>query len=155
MKTRLYVLTLSFILSVCSYAGRIDISPEGNRLTKAGIVSLWADWIKNKGEKYDIGFHIRNEGEKPIIIMLRGMRCYRGGGEGELKHTFFNTGEKTIDFRAGETKKFTLVCEIGEKYKGDYRIVVGRVYENTGGDGKTLGKVLAKDVDWKVSIAED
>ena len=151
MKTLLFVLVV--LVPTLSHASKIDIAPEGNRLTKAGLVSLWSDWIKNKGKKYDISFHIKNESEKPIIIMLGEMHCFRGSVEGELKHTFFNTGEKTINFRGSETKNFTLVCQLDEKLKGDYRILVKQVYENAGGDGKTLGKVLGKDLDWKVSIA--
>jgi len=89
-------------------------------------------------------------------VLLKEMQCYRGGLRGELAHTFFNTGERTINFARGQEKSFNLICKLGEKASegGEYRIVVGSVYENASGDGKTIGKVLKKDVEWKVRIAK-
>jgi hypothetical protein len=149
-------IVLFFVFLVCSYsfAGKVDIAVSDNKVTKAGIISLYAEWVKDKGKKYDIGFNIRNESDKGIIVLLSEMRCYRGKEEGVLKHTFFNTGEKTINFRSGELKSMTLVCRLTTKEEGEYRITVGHVYANASGDGKTLGKELLKNVEWKVRIAE-
>ena len=83
--------------------------------------------------------------------MMGEIQCYHGASQGVLKHTFFNTGERTIDFAPTETKSFNAVCDLqGEKGTGDFRIVIGSVYSNAAGDGKTRGELLAKDIELKI-----
>jgi hypothetical protein len=153
MKNHLLILSL-LAFSPTLFAGRTDIAESDNKVTKPGVISLYAHWVKDKGKKYDIGYNMKNEHDKGIIVLLSEVHCYRGSSQGQLKHTFFNTGERTINFGAGELKSFNLVCQLGAENKGEYKITVGNVYENASGDGKTMGKVLAKDVVWKVKIAD-
>lgn len=150
------LLTLvAFSLSFAAHAGKIEISESDNRVTVPGVISLSAEWVKDKGKKYDVHFKMRNEHDKPIIVLFREMQCWRGSLIGELKHTFFNTGEKTIDLHRAEMKEMNLVCRLSEEAKGgEYRLVVGSVYENASGDGHSLGKVLKHNITWQVMIAE-
>lgn len=148
---------VALTVSLSAFAGKVDIAESDNKITVPNVISLSAEWIKDKGKKYDIHFKMHNEHSKPIVVLLSEMTCYRGGMLGELAHTFFNTGERTIDFGAGQLKAFNLVCKIGEKggkNGGEYSIKLANVYENPSGDGKTLGKVLKTNVEWKVRIAQ-
>lgn len=155
MKSRLFVLALGCLLVGCSHGRKIKFSPSENRVTRSGAISLSAEWLKDKGKRFDIGLRLRNEHEKPVIVLLREMRCYRGNTEGVLKHTFFNTGERTIDLRVGQLKSFKFDCVVGERTHGDFRVIVGRVYENGSGDGRSLGKVLAQDVEWRAVVSAE
>ncbi|MGE4132787.1 MAG: hypothetical protein AB7F86_14175 [Bdellovibrionales bacterium] len=122
---------------------------EGRYTTRQpGVVSVWANWVKDKGKKYDLQLAIANDANEPIIVMLGEMACYRGGQRGTLRHTFFNTGERTIDFRPKELKTFNMVCQIGTDAEGDFKIEIGNIYENPTGDGKTTGKTMAQGISW-------
>ncbi len=130
---------------------QINIDPANNIQAK-GIVTATVGWIKDKKKKWDLDLHIKNENpEQGIIIFLSDMGCRRGSTVGKLKHTFFNTGERTIDFRPGQVKDFHLVCDTGNESTGAYQLEITRVYSNPSLDGKTIGKVVAKNLKWKHS----
>jgi len=134
----LAILSLLIFVSACANK---KIAPDPTNVTTA------------KGDKFDINLHVQNEDpDQGIIIYLSDIRCSRGGRRGEMKHTFFNTGERTIDFRPGEKKDFNLVCRTGSDGRGgEILIGVDRVYSNPGLDGRTVGKVIAKGLVWKHS----
>jgi len=137
-----------FVLVAAACGGRVKLDPQSNVAKQDGIVSMWAEWVKDKGDKYDIRMNIKNDSDQATIIMLNGLQCYRGQIPGRLKHTFFNTGERTMDFRPGELKTFNLVCVYGSDTKGDFRIVIDRIFENPSGDGRQTGKVVAQKIEW-------
>lgn len=149
MKQGLILVAVVFVLGAC--AGKKTIEGGGGKVTKAGVLSVWGNWIKDKGGKFDIEFAIQNESDKGLIILLADMQCSKGGASGELKHTFFNTGERTIDFTPKQTKKFRMVCKIGSDVKGEYQITINRVFTNPGNDGKTKGDVVANNIVWKAA----
>jgi hypothetical protein len=114
-----------------------------------GVVTVQVPWIKDKGKKFDVHLSIHNEDkDKGIIIFLSDMGCKRGDVTGILKHTFFNTGEKTIDFKPNEAKEFTLVCRTEGAQLGHFALSINKVYNNPSLDGKTVGKVIAQDLKW-------
>ena len=139
----------AFVACVC-FAGKIKIE-GGKKVTKAGVISVSADWVKDKGKKYDINLSLTNESKQSIIVMLNDLHCKRGNATGIIHHTFFNTGERTIDLTPGQVKSFNMVCDVKEPTRGDYQVSIGRVFENPANDGKTKGKVLATDVVWELS----
>ncbi|HEX4924920.1 MAG TPA: hypothetical protein VFV50_12580, partial [Bdellovibrionales bacterium] len=100
----LRLLAVVSFVALAGCGGRVKLDQSSNVATKPGVLSVWADWVKDKEDKYDIRLNIKNESDDAIIIMLAGIRCYRGNVPGQIKHTFFNTGERTMDFRAGELK---------------------------------------------------
>jgi hypothetical protein len=155
MQKFFFALSLVFLISLKCQAARIAIAPADNRVSIPDVITIYSEWIKDKGNKYDLNLTINNAHQKGIIVLLKEMHCFRGAVEGELKHTFFNTGERTIDFKRGQSKSMTLVCHLKSKGEGNYRIVLDQVYENASGDRKTIGKELAKAVDWHVRIAAD
>lgn len=121
-----------------------------NKAVVKGVATLSVAWIKDKGKKFDVHVNIHNDNQdKGMIIFLSDMTCQRGNMGGTLKHTFFNTGERTINFHPNETKEFNLVCNIGDESKGDFKILVSKIYENPSMDGRTVGKVIGKDIVWK------
>jgi hypothetical protein len=132
-------------------ATRANLTPEESMMTKEGVLSVNVEWIKDKKKKYDIRLAIHNEANKAIIVKLGDMQCYRGARQGILHHTFFNTGERTIDFSVGQQKVFQMVCDLGTRTKGPYRIVFGKVYDNPSNDGATLGKVISESIEWKAN----
>lgn len=140
---------LVFFIAIAGCGGRVKLDQQSNVATKPGVLSVWAEWVKDKEDKYDIRLNIKNEADNDIIIMLAGIRCYRGNVPGQIKHTFFNTGERTMDFRAGELKTFNLVCRYGTDTKGDFRIVIEKVFDNPANDGRTAGKVIGEKIEWK------
>lgn len=151
MKTTL--LSTALILAVASTAcsHKKVINSEETKMTKNDLVVIDADWVKDKGKRYDVQLKVKNVSDNDIIILLNDMQCFKGTSQGVLKHTFFNTGERTIDFRKGQLKSMRMVCTIGEKTDGDDRIVVGRIFDNPNADGATRGKVLGQNIEWKYS----
>lgn len=139
---------LAFATTLLACGGpRIHIDSD-QAAVKNDSIKVSANWIKDKGSKYDVELAVRNVSERPIIIFLADMKCARGKAEGTLKHSFFNTGERTIDFKGGEAKTFRMVCQIGHESDGAYRVTVAKVYDNPSGDGVRTDKVVAKELVW-------
>jgi len=131
--------------------GSRRVVPDAStQVTRDGVATIGAGWLKDKGDKFDVNLTLRNENpEKGMIVLLSDMTCKRGNVVGNLKHTFFNTGERTIDFRPGELKSFNLVCDLNSRQRGDFSVHVRRVWDNPNGDGKTTGKVISENLEWK------
>lgn len=146
------ILVAAVCLSASAFAKQEFHPDSENQMKAANIFSARVPWIKDKGDKYDVRLVLHNENpEKGIIVFLSDMSCKRGNIAGSLKHTFFNTGERTIDFKPNETKEMTLVCKTEGSANGDFKLAVAKVYENPSLDGKTVGKVVAKDLSWAQS----
>ena len=141
----LFIFTFVFHASA---AEKFNPDPA-NKMEAKGIVSVTVPWIKDKGKKYDINLIVHDDSdEKGIIFFLSDMGCKRGASAGSLKHTFFNTGERTIDFKPGQTKTFNMVCDTQSKATGPFTLTIAKVYDNPSLDGKTVGKVIAKGLSW-------
>lgn len=125
---------------------RTNIKVDSDKTSKSEYLQMDVDWVKVKGSKFDIQLRIQNISQKDIIVMLNDMSCGRGDVAGSLKHTFFNTGERTIDFRIGQSKSFRLVCRMGGNGQGPFFIDIARVYDNPTADGARRGDVLGKSM---------
>ena len=147
------IVTIALLAAACTH-GKTKLKADDNQLTKNQYVDISAVWLKDKGNKYDVKLRVLNVSKNDIIIMLNDMQCYRGPNQGALKHTFFNTGERTIDFRAGQVKEFQMVCNLNDAAPGEHRIVVNRIFDNPESDGATKGKVLANKIEWKAAIGK-
>lgn len=144
-QTVLFCLALGFIAVGCAHKKFVSDKVA----IKEGVISMWADWVKPKGKKFDMHFHIKNESEKTIIVMLRDMNCMRGDKTGQIRYTFFNTGERMIDLGPGIDKHANMVCDLGvDVGGGDFKVNLARVYDNPSHDGKTPGEVLAVGIKW-------
>ena len=152
MKHWTTILAILF-LSACGH-GKIAPDPQ-NVATKKGVISAWADWIKPKGKRYDMHFHVKNESNAAIVVRSGDMNCFRGATQGEMKYTFFNTGERLIDLGIGQDKGANLVCTFPMAATGDFRVVIRRVFDNPSNDGKTTVNVVAENIEWKQSDSRD
>lgn len=148
MLLKVAMVSLIAIGSLSSCRSKTVLSDEDVKFTKNDIIGVRVNWIKEKGDKYDIEMSVNNLYKKDIIIYLNDISCYKGSAQGRLKHTFFNTGERTIDFRIGEMKRFRMVCDIDAKVAGDYKIVFNRIFDNPDADGSTKGKAISEKLEW-------
>ncbi len=153
MKTKLFSglgILLAIGISACG-SKKVVMDAESGAVTKAGVIAVNVNWIKDKKKKFDIEFKLTNERTdgKALIVNLAEIKCGRGTDPGEMKHTFFNTGEKTINLHGGETKQFRTVCRIGKVSEGKAFLEILRVYDNPANDGKTIGKILAQKIRWQ------
>lgn len=151
MKTTALILIALFgLLSFLSGCGHSAIRFDEPAVTGSkGPIVIWASWVKPKGDKYDLNLNIENTTSDFVIVFLSDLACFQGDQKGDLKHTFFNTGERTIDFGPHQHKDFNAVCRLASDGVGDYRIVVGSVFSNPSHDRKTSDKEIAKNVEWK------
>jgi hypothetical protein len=141
LKSVLYILPF-LVLTVVGCRSAQMITPASVNVTDNKAVQMHVNWIKDKKTKFDTEMSVNNTSVKPILFYLGEMSCARGEVSGQLKHTFFNTGERTIDFKTGETKIFRMVCVIGAATKGDFKIEIAKVYANPSSDGKTKGEAI-------------
>ena len=140
-------LSMAVLLTACG--GSSQIKPGSDEIvSKPGVLSVQVNWVKDKKTKYDLNISLRNDSTGGIIVFLSDLQCNRGDVAGKFRHTFFNTGERTIDFHPGQMKNFNAVCDLNTKSTGDYVITVKKVYANDSLDGKTAGKVIAEDIVW-------
>lgn len=145
-----YAVVASWFLTLAA-CGSAQIHPETATVTPNKVIDMKANWVKDKSKKWDIELAMTNKSEKDIIIMLSDLQCSRGNTNGMLHHTFFNTGERTIDFHKSQTKIFRLVCDTGTPTEGDFKIVINRIYDNPSADGTTKGKVVGDRITWSYS----
>jgi hypothetical protein len=146
---RLATLIFAATVALSAYASTKYNPDPANKMQAPGIMTLSVAWIKDKEKKYDLNVTIKNERDDTgIIVFLSDMGCDRGDFGGKLKYTFFNTGERTIDFRPHQQKSFNMVCDTNVKATGPFKLRVYKVYDNPSMDGKTVGKVLATDLRW-------
>ncbi len=149
MKVKNFAILMCFVALVGCGGKKIAMN-SGNYAVAPGKLSMTVGWIKDKASKLDIHLSLKDESnESAMIVYLHDIGCYRGDQHGDLKHTFFNTGERTIDFKPGQTKSFNVVCKLGSEGSGPLRVVIAKVYDNPGFDGKTAGKILATNIEWK------
>lgn len=149
----IFCLGLLVVLGACGH-GKIALDSTNSNVANE-VVSLTVLWLKDKGKKFDVELQIQNKSNEDIIIKLADMNCGKGTAGGQLKHTFFNTGERTIDFTGHQMKRFRLVCDIGQKVPGDFQISINRIFANPEGDGATKGKQIAEKLQWKAAAAND
>ena len=141
-------------LAGCGHA-TTKLDKSNSEVKVDGVISVWSSWVKDKKDKFDLQLNIVNLDEKQgLIVMLQDMGCKRGDVTGTLKHTFFNTGERTIDLKPGQSKSFNMVCKTPIPVKGDYVVTFGKVYANPKLDGYTQGPILAQSLVWKYSDAK-
>ena len=125
---------------------------ENNEVKAGDAISVWASSVKDKDKKYDLSFNLRNLSTTDgLLVMFPDMSCKRGEVKGNLRYPTFGSKGNTLALKPEETKNFTVVCDLPTEVKGEYSIILGKVYANPSNDGYTQGKVLADTVVWKTS----
>jgi hypothetical protein len=148
----LFCLGLLLALGACGHK-KVALDQSNSNVSNE-VVSMTVLWLKDKGKKFDVEIQVQNKSNDDVIIKLGDMNCGKGAAGGQLKHTFFNTGERTIDFTPHQMKQFRLVCDIGQAVPGDFQITINRVFDNPQGDGATRGKQIGGKLQWKAAAAD-
>lgn len=157
MNLKIATFLVIFTLGISSaYAKREKRMLASTSTTKAGgVMEARINWLKDKKNKFDFELVLSNLKETGLIVYLNDIACKKGSVIGEVKHTFFNTGERTIDFRPGETKRFKLVCKLfGEVQSDKFNVTIKRINSNPSNDGKTVGKLLLRDLSVPINFSE-
>src|SRR5689334_1830800 len=90
---------------------------DGGRSTRAGVASIGVGWVKDKGEKFDLGFELYNEGRAPILVAGTEFGCGRGVVRGQIRQP---AADEVIVAGPGQRQTFVLVCQLGMAVTGDY-----------------------------------
>lgn len=116
------------------------------KVSKAGVFTAAAEWMKDKNDKYDVNMRLTNDSAHTILLFVGDMKCARGPAkDGTIDP---HSDNRVIDLRPKESRSIIMTCRLGSKEKGDFSISF-KVFENPSGDSKTPGKVLADNLTWK------
>jgi len=109
---------------------------------------------KFKKGKYDVSLEVSNLNDKSLVFYYGEIRCFRDGQLGRLDYPFFGAGERAIDLKPHETKRFNYTCKTERTRKPGqaFKLVYGRIFENPNNDGLTSGRILGKDLSLEVLV---
>lgn len=116
-----------------------------------GVVSVSADWVKDKSDKYDVSMKITNDSDKTILIFVGDLKCARGSvTDGTVD---IHSDNRKIDLRGKESRTVLMTCRLKSKDKGDFSVTM-KVFSNPSNDSSTPGAVLAESLVWKQGQSE-
>ena len=128
----------------CGHGKMIKTDPEASKVSKAGVIAVSSQWIKDKKKRWDAMLVLENLSKQTLIVSGDDIKCFRGDTEG-IVHGVGHA----IDVPSGGTKTATVQCDTRSKEGGDFRIEVGKVYSNPNNDGVTRGNVVATGLQWR------
>ncbi|MCC6748142.1 MAG: hypothetical protein IT371_10815 [Deltaproteobacteria bacterium] len=134
-------------LGGCS--AHLHVAPgEGNLVTSPGVLGVWADWIKEKRDGYDVRLNLISESQQVLMIHASQLRCFRGRYPGVIHSRHL---ERRPVLLLGPRARAVLVlhCRFNAPVPGAPAVEIARVHENPSGDGMTPGQVLAQDLRWE------
>ena len=153
MRNRIITLMLLTLLAVFSGCGRMGLIKAENEVMVEGLFSVWGVWVKDKGRKFDVKLRIANDARHPIMIRRRDLHCSMGDRWGNFR--LLNVPRRITRLWISPEQVVTLVgvCEIGERVRGDFRVLIGRVFEGQRfrRHGRLVvrpGDLLATDIEW-------
>ncbi len=149
MRLGLPLLALGVLSAGCS--PRLHVNPDRGAVRLPGLIEVAPVWVKDKRKKFDLRVRLTNTSPEPFILLLSDIGCARGEEPGEVRHTLFGAGERTVDFRGGQSKVFTLICLTDGAEAGDFVFTVRAVREDLHRDGGTPGRVLAENIVWAMT----
>src|SRR5947207_813812 len=137
----------SLVAGSCAFAFGWDKVEGVGKVSKPGVVTAAAEWMKDKDDKYDVNMKLSNLSDKTILLFVSDMKCSRGSDKSGNVDP--HQDNRTIDLRPGESRSVVMTCRLASKeIRGDFAITM-KVFENPTGDSKTPGKVLADALVWK------
>jgi hypothetical protein len=141
------LLVSALILSSVSAlaVGWVKVTGVG-KVSQKGVVTIAADWLKDKDDKYDVNMRLTNDSDKTILLFVGDMKCGRGSDSGG--NVDIHSDRRTIDLRTKESRDVVMTCRLMSKTKGDFNISF-KVFDNPTSDSNTPGKVLAEGLTWK------
>lgn len=141
MKKVLGLLALVILVPTISCSHGKKFSTAGAKVSKNGF-TLEANWVKDKGKKFDAGIVLANSGKTPLLLEAGAVRCFHGETEGSL------TGiDGTVGIPTGGSNSLTVHCNLGTKVsEGAYKLEIVKVWSNPSGDASGKGKEVASNL---------
>jgi hypothetical protein len=149
MRTGWVVVALALAAAGCGGHRRM-LAPDSNTQTREGVLSVWADWVVDKGDKFDVELNLQNRSDRTLVLFSQDITGARGTTPGVVKHGHFGLGERAIDLSPGQLKTFTFVCVHGKGARGDFSLRLGKIFDNPSNDRKTPGDVMAEGLEWRL-----
>jgi hypothetical protein len=135
-------LFLFFTLCACVHEP-VALSPGSDSIEQPGVMAMRAEFLKDKGKKFDLKLVMTNLSPATEIIWLKDIRCARGNVPGELTMINARHGDVPITWRAGEVKALVFTCDYGHEMRGNFTLFISKISDNPSGDGRTVGKPLS------------
>jgi hypothetical protein len=150
--TTLCVFILGFVLGFSGCGGKqvYNYLRQDAEVKVDKVIAFWPDKLIVKRKAFEIVISVENLYKDDILLLLTDFRCEKGGVAGDLKHAHLGIGERNIDFKPNQLKRFEFACIFhdGATPPGEVKLSVLQVYENPSHDGKTRGKAIAKNLVW-------
>ena len=136
----------------CSFgcAQRTKLIRDHNVVTVDGLISVWATWLKDKDDKLDVRLHIENDASHGLLVRMRDLHCSRGERWGQVRLLGAPRDAATLHFEAQEKYTFTMVCDFGDDPTGDFRVLLGAVFEEPR-ERPGAAELIATDIEWNIS----
>ena len=143
---------MSLLLALVSCATKKTIIGK-NEVVKRGRLSISTPFLKSKSKLFAGEFSLRNLNKKSIIIYLADIECKWGNQRGVVKNDRpFNIGEKVININSMGMKVAKFRCTVQSEGSGEMQLIVKRIYDNPNHDGKSVGKLLTKNIVWRYTL---
>jgi hypothetical protein len=124
------------------------VTDDTASIGKSGVMTVSSAWIKVKGKKFDQQVVMQNSSAGSEIVWLKDVHCSRGHVTGDVSMVNARHGDMPIWLRPRSTQTIVFTCDLNAaEVRGPFKISVSRVYENPSDDGRTTGKVIAKDLE--------
>lgn len=130
-------------------AQRTQLIRNENMVQVDGLMSMWGTWLKDKDDKVDVRINIANDASHGLLIRLRDIHCSRGERWGDVKLLGAPKDAATLHFYPDEKFTFTMVCEFADDPVGDFRVLVGAIFEEPD-KAPGVAELIASDVEWSI-----
>jgi hypothetical protein len=126
---------------------KIEMDSDASTVGDKNVLLISGSWIKEKMKKFDIRLTLAPQGSDNEIVWLKDIQCSRGSTKGEMSMVDARHGDLPIWLRQGTVQTIIFTCDLGaENVRGNFIVDITRVYDNPSADGRTGGKVLAKNL---------
>ncbi len=155
MRAWLLGLALSLLPLLTGCAGGRAFAVPYEPVTRAGVISVWVHHLEDFGDRFDVKLNMRNESAGTLIVRADDLRMFRGDTQCQVKAGRFNIGEEMIlgarifDIKPGETRTAGITGQLPTVVTGPFRVIVAEVWSNPTADGRAMGEIVARDLEWK------
>jgi hypothetical protein len=141
MKTIPFLLVFLLTFSCASKHSHMD----GKKVVEEGVLSISGPSIDGGDKRFSGNLTVKNQSGSALLVYLHDIKCNQGKVDGFVK----NPGNRRINIPAGAAKALDLECVLPKEAEGKRRFNLSKVFQNPNGDGKTSGKMIAKNIVWE------
>jgi len=142
------------ILFLSGCVRRTHLIRAENEVYVEGLFSVWGTWVKDKGEKLDLKLNIENSVPVPIVIRTRDIKCSKGERWGDLYFLGRARHSRRVVLHPRQRRTFVVACRLAHRdIEGDFRILVGHIFEDPMRRADGVAELLATDIEWVVPEA--